>query len=138
MKKFTSPWVLLLAAIVGLAMSLPAIAADNAGPVMYRVKQVVLNGALYNGVLAIGSTKTAVRWELASPNLQPSPDVWIYYNFTNDRADANELGCTNLVFTFKGEVVTDIRVVNQRAVGVILARADAMPKTTPGVLLAGH
>ena len=138
MKTSASLLAFLFAAFLGLAMSPPAIAADSSAAVMYRVKQVVLNGALYNGVLKIGSTKTAVRWELASPNLQPSPDVWIYHHFTNDRTDANEQGCSDLVFTFKGEVVVDIRIANERAVRVILARADAMPKAAPGVLLAGQ
>jgi hypothetical protein len=53
-----------------------------------------------------------------------------------DRDDANRDRCSSLVFTFDGERSIAIKLLNEKAEGIVVAQARATPTVTPRALLA--
>jgi outer membrane protein assembly factor BamE (lipoprotein component of BamABCDE complex) len=79
--------------------------------------------------VARGNSRREVEKALGRPGAKLSDDVWIYHNFSAPHAPDATDDCNQLMITFAGEKVSDIKLVNDRAKKIyaaqIRARADA-------------
>lgn len=123
MKSHTS-LITLIAALLYTA-GIPALAkSENTHPMMFRVNEVVREGAT---LVKFGSTESAVWYQFGSPDAKPAKNVWVYHNFrsSNERALSHE--CHSLMITFENDRVADIVLVNSRAKTVIVAELAKNP-----------
>ncbi len=110
-----------LALLLALAASLNAFAASPAttSPIAFNVAKVNQPNNVENVDLQRGDTLMTARRLLGAPHRQLSANVWVYYGFHPETPDA--IGCDTLVVTFAQNKVSDLKIVNERAVQVMAA-----------------
>jgi hypothetical protein len=117
--------VIIIAAALSASAFVPlSAAAKNNLPIGYPVDVIHLSGLGQYEQITRGVSARAVLRFMGSPTRQLSSDVWAYRGFhaNLDRADAE--GCSTLVVTFSRGIVTDLKLVNPPAFGIIAANPN--------------
>ena len=114
---------------IALTASFNASAASPAtsSPIAFDVAKVNQPNNVENVHLQRGDTLMTARRLLGAPHRQLSANVWVYYGFHPETANA--LGCDTLVVTFAQNKVSDLKIVNERAVQVIAANLKPVSNT---------
>jgi hypothetical protein len=117
--------VFILAAALSTSAFVPLSAASKSNlPTGYSVGVINLSASSGNEQIARGASQTAVRRFMGSPMRELSADVWAYRGFHANLDRANEEGCGTLIVTFTHGRVSDLKLVNQTAVGIIAANSN--------------
>jgi outer membrane protein assembly factor BamE (lipoprotein component of BamABCDE complex) len=116
--------VLVLAAALSATALVPLSAASKNVPAIAYPVNIVRVG-LDDNQIKVGSTRDAVRRLMGNPHQRPTPDVWLYWNYRSDADRPNQQGCGTLIVTFSGDKVSDLKLANRRAVGLITSSARA-------------
>ncbi|HUJ44383.1 MAG TPA: hypothetical protein VLW52_12345 [Opitutaceae bacterium] len=116
--------IVFVAALGGFpAGPLPA-APQKPASKAYSVQAVTRDGAT---VVKVGSADSTVcRW-LGEPSRRLGDDLWVYFHFAGSREEAREAGCSTLLLTFANGRVADIKLINEGALGVIVAQTNVHP-----------
>ena len=118
----TSP--ILIAATLAACAFTPLSAAPKAKPaIVYRVSNTYPQN---NQPVTHGSSRAEVLASMGPPAWEITSDIWVYHRFhAIDLAQADRDGCTNLLVTFTGNRVSDLKLANQSALEIYAAS----PKT---------
>jgi hypothetical protein len=117
--------VFILAAALSASAFVPLSAAPEYNlPIGYPVDTVNLSGLGQYEQITRGVSARAVLRFMGSPTRQLTSDVWAYRGFHANLARADADGCSTLVVTFSHGIVTDLKLVNQTAVGIIAANQN--------------
>jgi len=111
--------IILAAALSASALSAVSIAADRG--IAYPVSRV----AAMSEEITNGDSRLEVRRLLGAPDRRLGSNVWIYFNHhaPNTPQVARE-NCRTLVVTFTDHRVSDLKLVNPRALKIYTARAN--------------
>ncbi len=124
----------LVAALGGFSAGPLSAAPEKSASKAYQVQAVTRDGAT---VVKVGTAVSAVdRW-LGMPDRKITNDVWAYFHFSGALAEAKEAGCSTLLLTIANGRVADIKLVNDRALSVIVAQLDMDPANSQRVFVAG-
>lgn len=123
---------LLLAASGSITPLLQA-AAPEIGPMAFPVAKVVHNGET---LVMVGTAESSVCYNLGSPNRKLNDNVWIYNGFKANLERANDQRCDTLLVEFQGGRVADIKLINPRAVRVLVAQAKRGPLAEKRIYVA--
>ncbi len=118
------PLLALLLATGGAFTPVLQAAAPKTGPMAFPVAKVVHDGET---LVVVGTAESAVRYNLGSPNRKLNDNVWIYNGFKANLRRANDQRCDTLLIEFHHGRVADIKLVNPRAVRVLVAHARRGP-----------
>lgn len=124
--------LMLAAAGVVLAGSLQAASREQKS-VAYQVDGVVRDGQI---VVKVGSADSTVRYFLGSPEKAIERNQWVYTGYRARSDNTDTLDCERLVITFVKGRVADIKLVNNRALELIAARAKARSLEEKSILMA--
>ncbi len=117
--------VFILAAALSASAFVPLSAASKASlPVGYSVDVINLSAISGYEQISRGVSQRAVLRFMGSPMRELSANVWAYRGFHANLDRANEDDCSTLVVTFTHGLVTDLKLVNQPAVGLIAANSN--------------
>jgi hypothetical protein len=110
---------LLAATLSAFAFAPAASAATDKTPSGFSVREVI---RFDNTEIGRGTPRMTVRRLMGAAQRQLSPDVWVYEGFSpkSDLVTPGH-GCHQLIITFTGNTVSDLKIVNDSAVRVIAA-----------------
>lgn len=134
MKTRTLTSIILVAALGGFLAGPLSAAPDKTPAKAYSVQAVTRDGAT---VIKVGSADTTVNRWIGTPDRIIGGDVWAFYHFASSREEAKTEGCTTLLLTMANGRVADIKLVNDRALTVIVAQLDVNPANGQKVFVAG-
>ena len=105
------------------ALGAPALAPLSAAPAEtsadgFTIEKVARGDA---AEITRGVTPMTVLRLMSSPQRKLTPDVWVYQNHHVASAAADARGCDTLVLTFVDGKLSELKIVNARAVAVIAA-----------------
>jgi hypothetical protein len=115
-----------------LAAALPAAPASTPAAA-HSVKYITRNDVV---VIQVGSSTSAVYQQIGYPKRKLSDDVWVYFDFRGPLDEAQNQDCGTLLLTFANGRVADIKLVNDRALNVIVAQMKVHPVISQGVFVA--
>jgi hypothetical protein len=119
--------VLILAAALSSSALIPLSAASkNNAAIGYPVRLIDLPSCGQEQI-ARGATQGMVSRLMGSPLRELAPDVWVYRGYHADLDLANDQGCDIIVVTFTKGKVTDLKLVNQSAVSILMAKSQSKP-----------
>jgi hypothetical protein len=126
--------IVFVAALGGFLAGPLSAAPDKTPAKAYSVQAVTRDGAI---VVKVGSSDTTVNRWLGTPDRKLAGDVWAFFNFVGSREEAKAEGCSTLLLTIANGRVADIKLVNDRALNVIVAQMDVNPANSQHVFIAG-
>ena len=125
--------IVFVAALGGFLAGPLSAAPQKSASKAYSVQAVARDGAT---VVKVGSADSTVcRW-LGEPDRRLPGDVWAYFHFAGSREEAKEEGCSILLLTIANGKVADIKLVNDRALTVIVAQMDVDPTAVRRIYMA--
>lgn len=120
----------LLLAVIGAAAGGQAFAAPEAKPAYSHPVGAVERSS--SSTIIRGTLVIEVYQSLGMPAEKLGPDMWVYHGFNAGVAQSRHDDCTNLVVTFVNGRISDLQLVNDRAVAVFAQRMEA--KKNAGLL----
>ncbi len=124
----------LVAALGGFSAVPLSAASEKPVSKAYQVQAVTRDGAT---VVKVGTAvSTVARW-LGMPDRKITHDVWAYFHFSGALEEAKEAGCSTLLLIIANGRVADIKLVNDRALTVIVAQLDIDPANAQHLFVAG-
>jgi hypothetical protein len=112
--------ILVFATLLAAAGSLAAASMSETAHA-YRVSSADGSGDR----IVRGHTSSAVLESLYHPSWKLGDDVWVYRGFKAVGDQTRDAACSTLVITFTNGRVSDLMLVNDRALAVITKRIEA-------------
>lgn len=120
---------------VGLGAALPLVGAplptESSEPIIAHRANRALSAD--QALLPVGTPRAVIRKELGVPDLQLSPNAWVYWHRTTNRPELSA-GFDTLVILFKADRVSDMKIVAEapiRQYAAALAQRNPAATLTP-------
>ena len=116
--------LILIAATLAASAFTPLSAAPITKPaIAYRVSNTYPQN---NPPVTHGSSRAAVLASMGQPAWEITGDIWVYHRYhAIDLAQADRDGCDNILVTFIGNRVSDLKLANQSALELYAASPKA-------------
>ena len=128
MKNLTTSIVLLAAALIVSASTALSADSKNQSPRGFSVRSLNVTPYEVGEQIERGATRAYVARVMSGQSRQElTSDVWVYSGYHAELDAANEQGCGTMIITFANDKVVDLKLVNKRAVAVIIAKLKLSP-----------